>query len=166
MPSVGVAISGGGHRAGLFGLGVLLYLADAGKNRDVACVSSVSGGSLTNGYVAPNGELLRHFRNGFRSGRSAAGTTSGANGDLLPPVSLHLGLSRCTGRPPRVAYRGVVGSLVHVGSGRGFFCWDSWASSRSPQLVGSSVLGHSLRHSIPRADAPPGLRNSTTRFST
>jgi Patatin-like phospholipase len=49
---IGVALSGGGHRAALFSLGVLLYLADAGKNQSVTSVSSVSGGSLTNGYVA------------------------------------------------------------------------------------------------------------------
>lgn len=49
---LGVALSGGGHRASLFGLGALMYLADVGKNRDVCCVSSVSGGSLTNAYVA------------------------------------------------------------------------------------------------------------------
>jgi hypothetical protein len=52
VPTIGVAISGGGHRAGLFGLGVLLYLADAEKSRQVVSISSVSGGSLTNGYVA------------------------------------------------------------------------------------------------------------------
>jgi predicted acylesterase/phospholipase RssA len=51
MPRVGVAVSGGGHRAALFGLGALLYLADAGKNRDVTSVASVSGGSMTNAYV-------------------------------------------------------------------------------------------------------------------
>ena len=49
---IAVALSGGGHRATLFGLGVLLYLVDAGKNRTVNSVASVSGGSLTNGYVA------------------------------------------------------------------------------------------------------------------
>lgn len=48
---MGVALSGGGHRATLFALGVLLYLADAGLNRQVTIISSVSGGSLTNGYV-------------------------------------------------------------------------------------------------------------------
>jgi predicted acylesterase/phospholipase RssA len=48
---VGVAMSGGGHRATLFGLGVLLYLADAEQNRNVVSISSVSGGSLTNAYV-------------------------------------------------------------------------------------------------------------------
>jgi hypothetical protein len=52
MAGVGVAISGGGHRAAMFGLGALLYLADAGKNRPVTSIASISGGSLTNGYVA------------------------------------------------------------------------------------------------------------------
>lgn len=49
---VAVALSGGGHRAALFGLGALLYLADAGVNRRVASIASVSGGSMANGYVA------------------------------------------------------------------------------------------------------------------
>jgi len=52
MRGIGVTMSGGGHRASLFGLGVLLYLADAGKMQDVTSIASVSGGSLTNGYVA------------------------------------------------------------------------------------------------------------------
>ena len=56
---VAIALSGGGHRASLFGLGVLLYLADAGKNRDVVSVSSVSGGSLTNAFVAQSGDYSR-----------------------------------------------------------------------------------------------------------
>lgn len=56
MRRVAVALSGGGHRAALFGLGVLLYLVDAGKNRDVGSVASVSGGSLANGYVALAGD--------------------------------------------------------------------------------------------------------------
>lgn len=33
MPRIGVALSGGGHRASLFALGTLLYLIDAQKNR-------------------------------------------------------------------------------------------------------------------------------------
>ncbi len=49
---IGVALSGGGHRASLFGLGALLYLADAGKNHQVRSIASVSGGSLTNGVIA------------------------------------------------------------------------------------------------------------------
>lgn len=55
---IGVALSGGGHRATLFGLGVLMYLAHARRNEDMSVnndvleISSVSGGSIANGYVA------------------------------------------------------------------------------------------------------------------
>lgn len=49
---IGVAISGGGHRATLWGLGTLLYLVDSGRHRQVAAISSVSGGSIANGVVA------------------------------------------------------------------------------------------------------------------
>jgi hypothetical protein len=51
MASWSIAMSGGGHRASLFGLGALLYVADAGLNAEVTSMASVSGGSLTNGYV-------------------------------------------------------------------------------------------------------------------
>jgi hypothetical protein len=50
-PDIAVALSGGGHRACLFGLGALLYLADAGANAHVTSISSVSGGSIANGAV-------------------------------------------------------------------------------------------------------------------
>lgn len=52
MAGISVALSGGGHRAALFGLGALLYLVDAGKNSEVSSIASVSGGSLTNAYIA------------------------------------------------------------------------------------------------------------------
>jgi hypothetical protein len=49
---IGVALSGGGHRASLWGLGALLYLVDVGKSRELGAISSVSGGSISNGVVA------------------------------------------------------------------------------------------------------------------
>lgn len=52
MSGISIALSGGGHRAALFGLGALLYLVDAGKNSEVTSIASVSGGSLTNGFIA------------------------------------------------------------------------------------------------------------------
>lgn len=54
---VAVALSGGGHRASLFGLGALLYLADAGKGPALASIASVSGGSMANGAVAQSVDL-------------------------------------------------------------------------------------------------------------
>src|SRR5262249_15526818 len=50
-PQVGIALSGGGHRASLMALGALLYAVDAGI-KDVNTISSVSGGSITNAFVA------------------------------------------------------------------------------------------------------------------
>jgi predicted acylesterase/phospholipase RssA len=67
VAGIGVALSGGGHRATLFDLGALLYLADAGKNRDVTSISSVSGGSLTNGYVAQSGDYSAMSGEEFRA---------------------------------------------------------------------------------------------------
>src|SRR6187200_2846510 len=54
---IAVALSGGGHRASLFALGALLYLVDAGKGPELATVSSISGGSITNGHVAATTDL-------------------------------------------------------------------------------------------------------------
>src|ERR671918_304085 len=56
-PSVGIAVSGGGHRAALFALGTLMYLVDSGRNQFVTSVASVSGGSMTNGVVAQSMDL-------------------------------------------------------------------------------------------------------------
>ncbi len=50
--TVGVALSGGGHRAGAWALGALLYLHDAGVAPDVKTVASVSGGSITSAWLA------------------------------------------------------------------------------------------------------------------
>ena len=71
LRGVAVALSGGGHRATLFGLGALLYMARAGVNRSVTQISSVSGGSLTNGLVAQRcsrrGRIPRRARRPERS---------------------------------------------------------------------------------------------------
>lgn len=56
-PHITVSLSGGGHRASLFGLGALLYLVDAGKGPEITSVASISGGSLTNGYVGLHSDL-------------------------------------------------------------------------------------------------------------
>src|SRR5258705_12225074 len=52
LPAFAVALSGGGFRATLSGIGVLRFLADAGLLGRVRHVSSVSGGSITNALFA------------------------------------------------------------------------------------------------------------------
>ena len=54
---IAVCLSGGGHRAALFGAGALLYLIDAGKGPELSCVSSVSGGSMTNAAAGIDHDL-------------------------------------------------------------------------------------------------------------
>ncbi|MGH9117016.1 MAG: hypothetical protein ACRD0A_03800 [Acidimicrobiales bacterium] len=51
-----MAISGGGHRATVWGWGALLALVDMGSNADVVSIASVSGGSIASGVVANAGD--------------------------------------------------------------------------------------------------------------
>ena len=52
MAKIGVALSGGGHRATVWAFGALLYLTDAHQQGRVCTVASVSGGSIANGVIA------------------------------------------------------------------------------------------------------------------
>ena len=61
-----VSLSGGGHRAALFGAGALLYLIDADKGADLSCVASVSGGSITNAAVGLSSDLRTTDATAFR----------------------------------------------------------------------------------------------------
>lgn len=51
-PELGLALSGGGVRAALFSLGVILGLIETGWHRRVRCIASVSGGSIVNAALA------------------------------------------------------------------------------------------------------------------
>lgn len=57
-PGVGCCLSGGGYRAMLFHAGSLWRLNEAGLLPTLACVSSVSGGSITAGVLAGNWAAL------------------------------------------------------------------------------------------------------------
>jgi NTE family protein len=59
-----LCLSGGGYRAMLFHLGTLWYLADAGYLPKLDRVSSVSGGSITAGYLALKWNDLQFDGNG------------------------------------------------------------------------------------------------------
>jgi predicted acylesterase/phospholipase RssA len=58
-PFIGVALSGGGSRAAVFGWAVLQQLHAAGLLDDLDAVSSVSGGSLAAGLFALNSDRLQ-----------------------------------------------------------------------------------------------------------
>ena len=90
MAKIGVAISGGGHRAALFGLGALLYLVDSDRSRDVASIASVSGGSLTNGFVAQSVDYRSVEAGEFRTAMRPLARRLATKGTLLPPSPLTL----------------------------------------------------------------------------
>ncbi|MBV9083887.1 MAG: hypothetical protein JOZ62_14510, partial [Acidobacteriaceae bacterium] len=52
-----VALSGGGHRAALATLGALIAIVDRGLGPKVIQIASVSGGSITNAFVAQRGNI-------------------------------------------------------------------------------------------------------------
>jgi hypothetical protein len=106
MPWIAVSLSGGGHRAALFGIGALLYLADVGRNAEVTSIASVSGGSITNGYLAQqiaydqadSGEIHRAAR-GLATTIANDGSLVGpppSLGVLLPMAVLLVARPRCT----------------------------------------------------------------------
>ena len=90
MPSIAIAVSGGGHRASLFGLGVLMYLIDAGKNREVSSITSVSGGSLTNGYVGQTGNYRQMSPEEFRTALQPFAERIASKGTLWAPLGTWL----------------------------------------------------------------------------
>jgi NTE family protein len=50
--NLGLGLSGGGYRATLFNLGTLIRLNEFGLMKQLKRITSVSGGSITNGYLA------------------------------------------------------------------------------------------------------------------
>ena len=50
--NLGLGLSGGGYRATLFNLGALIRLNELGLMGKIKRITSVSGGSITNGYLA------------------------------------------------------------------------------------------------------------------
>jgi hypothetical protein len=86
--SLAVTLSGGGHRATLFTLGALLYLVDAKANSFVTSIASVSGGSLTNGFVGQEVDYRKTDSTEFR--KRVAGplaTQIAKRGTLFAPLS-------------------------------------------------------------------------------
>jgi predicted acylesterase/phospholipase RssA len=83
VKSIAVAMSGGGHRATLFVLGALMYLVDARANAHVSSISSVSGGSLTNGLVGQTLNFRSTDGNEFRERVAKPLATQIANSGTL-----------------------------------------------------------------------------------
>lgn len=74
-PTLGISLSGGGHRATLIGLGALLAATETNHSHQIAWVSSVSGGSIASAVAYLSGDLnhpeaTMHLSDAIRSHRS------------------------------------------------------------------------------------------------
>lgn len=110
---IGVAFSGGGHRAALFALGALLYLVDADKAPQVAAVTSCSGGSLTNAYSGL-GDLRTESPTSFRERMRPLARACATTGTLFAGGITY-------------TYLGVVGIVTLVGLINAFVLGGWWA---------------------------------------
>jgi len=91
-----VALSGGGVRASLFGLGLLRHLARSGANTEVAAISSVSGGSITNAAVALDGDYSKTTQEDFDSLSKDLTDRFGREGVFFTSIWLALPLAACS----------------------------------------------------------------------
>ena len=92
--SLALSLSGGGHRATLFVLGALMYLVDAKANAEVTSIASISGGSLTNGFVGQTVDFRN--TNGAEFRERVAGplaTQIAKSGTLFAPLFTKLYLA-------------------------------------------------------------------------
>lgn len=95
-----IALSGGGHRATLATLGCLLALVDRGLSDRIIQIASVSGGSITNAFVAQRTRLEGLAPRGLDAIAKELATTVVCRGVLtkawialflLTPIALGLG---------------------------------------------------------------------------
>lgn len=130
MMRIGVAVSGGGHRATAWALGALAALVETGANADVVSVSSVSGGSIANGAVVRAGDFRNHRQSSaFADALEPTLRVVARDGLFFPGpatrgyITATLGTAGFT----VLAAVGVVAALV--------------AAGRDSQLVGFAVFG-------------------------
>jgi hypothetical protein len=105
MTRIGLALGGGGYRAAEFALGVVHYLNDVGRLDDVVAISSVSGGSITNGFlgtrlVEDRCRTATERRQQFAMLSSALANQSTISVGTLTGISLAILLNLGCGRAP------------------------------------------------------------------
>lgn len=110
---IGVALSGGGHRATLFGLGAMAYLLDADKGPELSTISSISGGSITNGWLGIEADLSTVGPDQVDDLTHRLAHRVARQGTLWASASTYLFL--------------VALALLLVGAVASCFVWDGWA---------------------------------------
>lgn len=81
QPGIGLCLSGGGYRAMIFHVGMLLRLNEVGLLRKLDRVSSVSGGSITAAILGLEWKQLD-----FQAGTEGDGVAANLRDLILPPI--------------------------------------------------------------------------------
>src|SRR5271154_1749458 len=84
MKKIGLALSGGGHRAALYHLGLVRFLRDAGILSQVSHITSVSGGSILAAHLVLNWDRYNGSTNEFDA--AAAGLFAFTQLDVRKPI--------------------------------------------------------------------------------
>lgn len=81
---IAVALSGGGHRASAWALGVLQAIVDADLGGQLTSITSVSGGSITNAVVADRVDLHHAARSDLDAATADLRRTISSEGLVFP----------------------------------------------------------------------------------
>ena len=111
---LGVSLSGGGHRATVFGLGVLLALVDQRLNQRIVSISSVSGGSIANGIVMVGPDIGTTDRAEFERHLSPALQALAERGVLLGGAPATRGYIRAFAAVACMTLVSIVVALVSI----------------------------------------------------
>lgn len=151
-----VAVSGGGHRATVWGWGAMLALTDAGLNRDVVSIASVSGGSIANGVVANAGDFSRMTPAEFEAAISPALGVASREGLFFfgPATDGYVRRFLLTAGLGVAAI--VAASVAFVGAGRGWRL-PAWALI-GPGLAVLVWFGGLRRKKKPAPPLPPAAQ--------
>jgi len=130
-PTVGISLSGGGHRAALFGLGALLAVVDSGLNASTCWIASVSGGSMANALALSNGDFSQATPEKFEKICLNAIERLSRGGAF---TSMRLGHLRFT-----LYLMALVGLPVAIYS-TGMYLTHSWLASVTASVIVISVI--------------------------
>jgi predicted acylesterase/phospholipase RssA len=154
---IGVALSGGGHRASIFGIGALLSIIDTGLNEHVVSISSVSGGSIANGIAmtgpdfasAQRAELVEHLGQAAASIAERGALLGGAPATRWYVRSLvAVAAVTCIGLVVTIGlliahvwFAAVIGAIVTAMAGACVWILFAQRSGRTEAALDAEVLG-------------------------
>jgi hypothetical protein len=150
FPHLSVALSDGGARASLFAVGALAYLVDSGECARVTEICSISGGSITNGFIAQRCDFHSVNRTPDEFDRYAAELTQAIRAGLVSK-KIHPSDVRPFG-PRRFSFRSflvplrpniVVGLRARHASRR-----RACLSVRGSNLLRGAVLAHMFQRKL------------------